>query len=87
MEATDATFPLLQAGWRPTDGATGGGKFDRTQIERALEAWRERERFIEAHREDFVLSYMWVKSGDETRGYNPLKRVRNRAGEPGERAH
>jgi hypothetical protein len=75
MAATETTFPLLQAGWRPADGANRG-KFDAVQLERALDAWRDRERFIEQHREDFVLSYMWVKSGDETRGFNPLRRVR-----------
>lgn len=87
MEATEATFPLLQAGWRPAEGANPGSKFDAAQLDRALNAWRARERFIEEHREDFVLSYMWVKSGDETRGFNPLKRVRAGSSEPGNRAH
>jgi hypothetical protein len=76
MAATEATLPMLQAGWRPPDGVSGGGKVEAKQLARALDLWRERELFIERHREDFVLSYMWVKSGDETRGFNPLRRVR-----------
>jgi hypothetical protein len=81
IEAAEATYPLLQAGWKPGGAAPAGGRISGAQIERALDLWRERERYIEQHREDFVLSYLWVKSGDETRSFNPLRRVRSAGGQ------
>jgi hypothetical protein len=74
MAAAEASHPLVLAGWRPGEAASVA-KVDAKQVERAIELWRERERFIEEHREDFVLSYLWVKSGDETRSFNPLRRL------------
>lgn len=75
MAAVEATYPLVQAGWRPGDGVASSAKLKPGQLDQALGLWRDRDHFIESHREDFVLSYMWVKSGDETRPFNPLRRV------------
>lgn len=68
MEAAAKTLPVLRAGWKPAAGRAG--------VEAAIKLWEERDRFIERHKEDFVLSYMWVRSNDETRSFNPLRRVR-----------
>jgi hypothetical protein len=83
IDAAEGTYPLLQAGWKPGDTVSPGGRVDPAHVDRALELWRQRERYIEEHREDFVLSYMWVKSGDETRSFNPLRRVRAAQAQPG----
>ncbi|MFB3826629.1 MAG: DUF4838 domain-containing protein [Bryobacteraceae bacterium] len=73
MEAAAKTLPLLRAGWKPASGLAGPG----AAAAAALRAWEERDRFIERHKEDFVLSYMWIRSNDETRTFNPLRRVRS----------
>ncbi|MGH8020393.1 MAG: DUF4838 domain-containing protein [Opitutaceae bacterium] len=75
MDATEATYPLLQTGWHPGEGAPAIGRIEQRQIDRALDFWRKRDRYIEEHREDFVLSYLWVRSNNETRSFNPLERV------------
>ncbi|MBD3290669.1 DUF4838 domain-containing protein [candidate division KSB1 bacterium] len=36
------------------------------------EYWMERERWIDAHRNDFMLSYQWVKSNVHYRPWNPI---------------
>ena len=73
IAATEATYPLVKAGWKP--GATAPSLVDAAQVERALELWRERAAYVEEHREDFVLSYMWVRANGEN-SFNPLKRFR-----------
>jgi hypothetical protein len=74
IEATERTLPLLRAGWKPLRGA-GEPKGARE----AIGLWEQRERFVEQHKEDFVLSYMWIRSNDLTRSFNPLNRYRNAA--------
>jgi len=34
--------------------------------------WMERERWIDAHRNDYILSYQWVKSNVRYRDWNPI---------------
>jgi hypothetical protein len=74
MAATEATHPFVKAGWRPGRPAPAGT--DPQQLERAIELWRERDAYVEEHREDFVLSYLWVRANGEN-GFNPLKRLRS----------
>jgi hypothetical protein len=81
MLATEATHPFVKAGWRI--GAPAPAGTDPRQLERALELWRARDAYVEEHREDFVLSYLWVRANMEN-GFNPLKRLRA-AAEPGAR--
>lgn len=71
MEAAEATFPLIRAGWSAEEAASLKGA-ERRQLEQALELWRQRDRLVEQHREDFVLSYMWVRYNDQLRSFNPL---------------
>jgi hypothetical protein len=74
MAATEATYPFVKAGWRP-GAAPPPLSVDAEQLERAIGLWRERDAYVEAHREDFVLSYLWVRANGEN-GFNPLKRLR-----------
>jgi Domain of unknown function (DUF4838) len=71
IEAAEKTVPLLRAGWKPAPGAGG-----REEVREAIQLWEERDRFIERHREDFVLSYLWVRYNDLMRRFNPLNRYR-----------
>ena len=41
----------------------------------ALEAWEARNRFVEEIKNDFVLSYFWVKYNDIQRGFIPTERL------------
>ncbi len=55
--------------WRALAGGPDG-------IREAMRLWEERDRLIEPHKEDFVLSYMWVRYNGLLRGFNPLNRYR-----------
>jgi hypothetical protein len=77
LEATEKTLPLVRAGWKPASGLKGPAG-----IREAIRLWEERDRLIERHRENLVLSYMWVRSNDVTRTFNPLNRFRKAAPEP-----
>ncbi len=71
MEAAETTFPLLRSGWKPASGDQGAAG-----VREAMRLWEERDRLIEPHKEDFVLSYMWVRYNGLLRGFNPLNRYR-----------
>jgi hypothetical protein len=73
MAATEALHPFVKAGWRP--GAAAPAGMDARQLDRAIDLWRERDAYVEEHREDFVLSYLWVRANGEN-SFNPLKRLR-----------
>jgi hypothetical protein len=42
------------------------------EIMRIYEHWMDRERWIDARRNDFILSYQWVKSNVRYRSWNPV---------------
>jgi hypothetical protein len=73
MTATEATYPFVKAGWRP--GSNPPPSIDAKKLEHAIDLWRERDAYVEEHREDFVLSYLWVRANGEN-SFNPLKRLR-----------
>jgi hypothetical protein len=73
MAATEATYPFVKAGWKIGGPVPTG--LDKQQLDRALDLWRERDAFVEQHREDFVLSYQWVRQNQDN-GFDPLKRLR-----------
>ena len=79
MDAVDKTLVLARAGWKLGGSITAPAKPDREAFRAALEAWEERERFISKHREDFVLSYLWVRYNDRLRSFNPLERMQRYA--------
>jgi hypothetical protein len=80
LQAAEATFPLLQAGWTMGRTIEAPAGADRRQFDAALDLWRKRDRYIEEHRETFVLSYMWVRYNDELRTFNPLRAAERQAG-------
>ncbi len=84
--AVEKTLPLLEAGWRFTPAAvppTGAGK---AEIHDALAAWEERDRHVESLKQDFVLSYVWIRYNDQNRGFVPLRKMREfEAGSPPKR--
>ena len=82
MAATEALHPFVKAGWRIGTKPPAG--LDQRQLDRALDLWRERDAYVEEHREDFVLSYMWVRANQEN-GFNPLKRLRALEAPPAKR--
>ena len=73
MAATEATYPFVKGGWRPE--APPPSAVNPAELERAIDRWRQRDAFVEEHREDFVLSYLWVRANGEN-SFNPLKRLR-----------
>jgi hypothetical protein len=80
LRAAEKSLPLLRAGWKPGAGLEPPAGIDRARIVDAIQAWEDRDRYIEAHKEDFVLSYMWVRYNDELRSFNPLRRFRMATG-------
>jgi len=42
----------------------------------ALKAWEERDAFVEAHKNDHVLSYFWIKYNDTNRYFNPHQKLK-----------
>jgi len=72
IAAAEKTLPLVHAGWRPARGSQSP-----EGLREAMRLWEERERFVEQHKEDFVLSYVWVRYNDLLRTFNPLNRHRN----------
>ena len=75
IDAAEATLPLLQSGWSLGRKIQAPVNADQAQFKRAIDLWRKRDDYIEKHKEDFVLSYMWVRSNDQTRTFNPLRAV------------
>lgn len=73
IAATEATLPLLEAGWKPGKPTPTG--VDQKAVARALDKWRQRDRYVEQHREDFALSYLWIQSNNELTSFNPRRRA------------
>jgi hypothetical protein len=44
--------------------------------ERSLLAWEVRDKYVESIKNDFVVSYFWIKYNDENRAFNPTKRLK-----------
>lgn len=42
----------------------------------ALKAWEERDAFVEAHKNDHVFSYFWIKYNDKNRYFNPHQKLK-----------
>ncbi len=48
----------------------------RQLIEHALQAWTERDRFVEGLKDDFVVAYFWARYNDLQRDFHPSQRLR-----------
>jgi hypothetical protein len=79
LDAARKTLPLVRAGWKPAASKVPAD-VDRASVAGAIQAWEERDRYIEEHKEDFVLSYLWVRYNDQLRSFNPLRRYRSATG-------
>jgi len=42
----------------------------------AVQAWTIRDQYVESLKDDYVISYFWIKYNDENRFFNPIKRLR-----------
>lgn len=78
-DATEKTLPLAEAGWNLSRKFQPPANPDMAAFRAALAAWETRDRYIESLRDDFVLSYLWIRSNDGTRTFNPLERMRDYA--------
>jgi hypothetical protein len=76
MQAVERTLPLLEQGWTLTGKVSAPAGADLAEFKAALAAWEERERFVEEHKNDFVLGYVWVRYNDLQDGFNPLSHMR-----------
>ena len=76
MEAIERTLPLLEAGWELGRAVVAPAGGDWAAYDSARRAWEERAAYVESVKDAFVLSYLWVKSNDETRSFNPLRAMR-----------
>jgi hypothetical protein len=47
----------------------------RKLVEDSLQAWQKRDRYVESLRDDYVISYFWIKYNDSNRVFNPTKRL------------
>ncbi len=45
-------------------------------IRRSLLAWEQRDSYVESIKNDFVVSYFWIKYNDANRAFNPAKRLK-----------
>jgi dienelactone hydrolase len=83
LSAVEKTLPLLEAGWKFSPSVTAPPGAGKGQIHDAVAAWEERDRYVEAHKQDFVLSYVWVRYNDRNRSFVPLRKMREfEAGSP-----
>ena len=48
----------------------------KNEVAAALQAWEERDAFVETLKDDYVISYFWVKYNTENRAFNPTRRLR-----------
>jgi len=44
-------------------------------IENSLKAWQKRDQYVESLKDDYVISYFWIKYNDTNRVFNPTKRL------------
>ena len=45
-------------------------------LEQALDAWEERNRFVDHLKNDYVVAYFWVKYNDVQRNFNPTQNLK-----------
>ncbi len=58
--------------------AQGKKKLDaavRDLARESLQAWETRDRYVESLKDDFVISYFWIKYNDANRTFNPTRRL------------
>ncbi len=73
--AAQATYPLLKAGWKMHGEIVPPPGADLSLLKRPRDLWLMRDDYIEAHKDSFVLSYLWVRYNDLLRTFNPHYRI------------
>jgi hypothetical protein len=43
----------------------------------AIQAWKIRDQYVESLKDDFIISYFWIKYNDANRFFNPIKRLKD----------
>jgi hypothetical protein len=76
MDAIEKTMPLLEGGWKLGRSVTPPPNPDMQAFARAKAAWEARDRYVESHRGDFTLAYLWIRYNDHLRTFNPLAGMR-----------
>lgn len=64
LDAVNRTILLLKGGWRLTPRLSAPPNPNMEDFESALRAWRERNRYVEGLKQDFVISYFWIRYND-----------------------
>jgi hypothetical protein len=75
VDAVDKTLPLFQEGWSFAPAIHAPANADLDAFRSALAAWKERERYVETLKQDFVIAYFWERYNAEQRSFVPLKRM------------
>lgn len=84
MGAVAATQRLVDLGLRPFPVQAGLDSWPQVSanpqacqfLDEALQAWEERDRYVEAQKQGFALSFFWIKYNDGYRHFNPVKTLR-----------
>ncbi len=53
-------------------------------IQKSLNAWEERDRYVETLRDDYVISYFWIQYNNVNRVFNPTIRLKELLGKFGQ---
>jgi len=59
---------------RPEEDLEQGGSVGEL-TRSSLRAWEERDKYVETLKDDFVISYFWIKYNDTNRKFNPIDRL------------
>src|SRR5262249_49745408 len=73
LDAIEKTIPLLEAGWKLAPKPAPPPHPDLEPFRLALSAWEERRRYVETLKQEFVLSYLWIRYNDLERRFVPLE--------------
>ena len=76
LEASEKTLALLESGWKTGPEITAPANAPSSDFQAALDAGEKRDRYVEALKQQYVISYVRVRYNDRNRTFNPLERMR-----------
>ncbi len=62
---------------RKSEDSLLGDKLIKGLIDKSLAAWEKRDIYVESLKDDYVISYFWIKYNDCNRVFNPVKRLKD----------
>lgn len=74
LDAIDNTIPLLKAGWKLAPEISAPPNASVADFEKAFLAWKKRDRYVESLKQDFVISYFWIRYNDR-HSFVPLRKM------------